>query len=124
MHAMRCSSRCSVHQRSRESSMSESIFNPVADMASNGQVENLFPTPLFSYVFRNAGPLNAELRDIILERERTTKSAKKSNIGGWQSDVDFLSWDMPAIATLGRYISGAVEAATKRLPLVAPKLQI
>ena len=92
----------------RERSMSENIFNPAADLARNGRIENLFPTPLFSYVFREVEFLNAELRDLILERERTTKSAKKSNIGGWQSDVDFLSWDGPAVATLGRYMSSAV----------------
>ena len=108
----------------RERSMSENIFDPVVDMASNGRIENLFATPLFSHVFKNVEPLNAELRDLILERERTTKSAKKSNIGGWQSDVDFLSWGGPAVATLARYMSSAVEAATRQLPLVAPKLQI
>lgn len=104
--------------------MSENIFNLVADMASNGRIESLFPTPLFSYVFKNVERLNAELRDIILERERTTTSARKSNVGGWQSDVDFLSWGEPAVTTLGNYLSSAVEAATKQLPLVAPKLQI
>lgn len=104
--------------------MSQDVFNPLADMAANGRIENLFPTPLFSYVFQNVDSLNAELRDIILERERTTPSARKSNIGGWQSDVDFLSWNETAVAALGRYISGAVEAATKQLPLVATKLQI
>jgi uncharacterized protein (TIGR02466 family) len=108
----------------RERSMSENIFNPAADMARNGRIENLFPTPLFSYVFKDVESLNAELRDLILERERTTKSAKKSNIGGWQSDVDFLSWGGSAVATLGRYMSSAVEAATRQLPLVAPQLQI
>jgi hypothetical protein len=56
--------------------MSENIFDPVVDMASNGRIENLFPTPLFSHVFKNVESLNAELRDLILERERTTKSAK------------------------------------------------
>ncbi len=108
----------------RERSMSENIFNPAADLARNGRIENLFPTPLFSYVFKEVESLNAALRDLILERERTTKSAKKSNIGGWQSDVDFLSWGGPAVATLGRYMSSAVEAATRQLPLVAPQLQI
>lgn len=104
--------------------MSESILNPLADMTSNGRIENLFPTPLFSYVFRNVESLNAELRDIILERERTSPSAMKSNKGGWQSEVDFLSWGGSAVATLGRYLSSAVEIATKQLPLVAPNLKI
>ena len=108
----------------REHSMSNNILNPAADLARNGRIENLFSTPLFSYIFNDVAVLNAQLRDLILKRERTTKSAQKSNIGGWQSDVDFLSWGGDAVATLGRYMSSAVEAATRQLPLVTPGLQI
>jgi uncharacterized protein (TIGR02466 family) len=104
--------------------MSESSLNPVADMAKNGRIENLFPSPLFSYVFKNVDSLNAELRDLILERERTTPSAVKSNMGGWQSQIDFLNWGGSAVQTLGRYLGTAVEMATKQLSLVAPNLKI
>jgi uncharacterized protein (TIGR02466 family) len=104
--------------------MSQSNLNPVQDMATNGQIENIFSTPLFSHVLQNVDALNAELRDLILERERTTPSAAKSNIGGWQSEADFLTWGGSAVTTLGRYLVTAVEIATARLPLVAPKLNI
>jgi uncharacterized protein (TIGR02466 family) len=104
--------------------MSEGSLNPVADMARNGRIENIFPTPLFSYLLKNVDTLNAELRQLILERERTTPSAGKSNIGGWQSDVDFLSWGGSTVETLGRYLSTAVEIATKQLPLVGSNLKI
>ena len=50
--------------------MSESSYNPVQDMATNGRIEILFSTPLFSHVLKNVEALNAELRDLILERER------------------------------------------------------
>jgi uncharacterized protein (TIGR02466 family) len=103
--------------------MSDRSFNPVADMAKNGRIENLFSTPLFSHVLKNVDSLNAELRDLILERERTRPSAGKSNIGGWQSELDFLTWGETA-TTLGRYLATAVEIATKKLPLVAPNLKI
>jgi len=104
--------------------MSNSNLAAIADMARNGRIESLFPTPLFSYVFQGVEALNAELRDLILERERTMPSMAKSNIGGWQSDIDFLEWQTPAAQTLGHYLSAAVEVATKQLPLVAPKVQI
>jgi uncharacterized protein (TIGR02466 family) len=104
--------------------MSESSLNPIADMARNGRIENLFPSPLFSYMLKNVDTLNAELRELILERERTTPSAAKSNIGGWQSQVDFLNWGGSAVATLGRYLGSAVEIATTQLQLVAPNLNI
>lgn len=93
-------------------------------MATNGRIENLFPTPMFSHVLKDVESLNAELRDLILERERTTPSAGKSSIGGWQSQPDFLTWSGSAIATLGRYLATAVEIATAKLPLVAPNLKI
>ena len=81
--------------------MSESNVNPIVDMANNGRIESLFPTPMFSYVFKNVESLNGELRDVILKREETTPSAGKSNKGGWQSDVDFLKWNEPVTQTLG-----------------------
>lgn len=93
-------------------------------MATNGRIENLFPTPMFSHVLKDVESLNAELRDLILERERTTPSAGKSSIGGWQSQPDFLTWGGSTIATLGRYLATAVEIATAKLPLVAPNLKI
>jgi uncharacterized protein (TIGR02466 family) len=104
--------------------MSESSLNAVADMANNGRVEQLFPTPLFSHVLKDVDALNAELRDIVLERERTTKSAAKSNIGGWQSEADLLTWNAPAVQTLGRLLVTAVEIATAKLSLMAPNLKI
>jgi uncharacterized protein (TIGR02466 family) len=104
--------------------MSESKLSPVSDMARNGRIEYLFPSPLFSYVFKNVGSLNAELRELILEREQTAPSMAKSNMGGWQSEVDFLNWGGSAVATLGHYLSTAVEVATTKLPLVAPNIKI
>jgi hypothetical protein len=73
-------------------------LNPVADLAKSGRMEN--STPLFSYLFKNVDSLNAELRDNILERQRTTPSTVKSNMGGWQSQIDFLNWDGSAVQTL------------------------
>jgi hypothetical protein len=65
---------------------------------------------VFSHVLKNVDSLNAELHDLILERERTTPSAAKSNIGGWQSEADFLTWGGSAVSTLGRYLATAVAA--------------
>ena len=88
--------------------MSERSLNPVADMAENSRIENLLPTPFFSHVLKNVDSLNAELRNLILDRERTRPSASKSNIGGWQSEADFLTWGDVA-GTLGHYLATAVE---------------
>ena len=74
-------------------------------------------------MLKNVDALNAELRELIFERERTTPSAAKSNVGGWQSEANFLTWDAPAVVRLGRYLVTAVEIATAKLPLVAPNLK-
>ncbi len=94
----------------------ERSLEPVVDMTKNARVEYLFPTPVFWHVFKSDA-LNAELRDLILEQERTTPAMVKSNQGGWQSPTDFFSWGGEAVATLKEYAGRVVECATARLPL-------
>src|SRR5919206_637545 len=93
----------------------QSSADPIEDLARNGLVEHLFPTPLFCHVFKNVGALNAELRELILEQERAAPSMVKSNQGGWQSPTDFFHWGGPAVATLKQYAIRAVEIATSRI---------
>jgi uncharacterized protein (TIGR02466 family) len=96
---------------------SESALDPIVDIAANGGLEYLFPTPIFWHVFKNVGALNAELCELILAQERATPSTVKSNQGGWQSSTDFFHWSGEAVATLRRLAASAVEVATSRLPL-------
>jgi uncharacterized protein (TIGR02466 family) len=94
-------------------------LNPMADMARNGQVENIFPTPIFWHVLKGCNALNRELSDLILAKERATHSAEKSNMGGWQSAPDFFKWGGSAVAALERYVRCALDVATVRV--TAPK---
>lgn len=89
--------------------------NPIADLMRNGQVENIFPTPIFWHLIKDTQDLNAGLRSLILERERTLPTASKSNIGGWQSQPDFFAWKEPEVATLLHYVKGALDIATIRV---------
>jgi uncharacterized protein (TIGR02466 family) len=95
--------------------MRDETLNPMADMARNGQIENVFPTPIFSHTLKNCDAMNAELRELILEKERASISINKSNMGGWQSPVDFFSWEGSAVATLERYVRCALDVATVRV---------
>jgi uncharacterized protein (TIGR02466 family) len=56
------------------------------------QLRTYFATPVAVVELPNAAPLNAELRETILARERTTPTVNASNLGGWQSAWDFASW--------------------------------
>lgn len=98
---------------------SEERSNMTALMASAGQVENIFPTPLFWYILNDCETLNAELRDLILAKEARTSSAVKSNMGGWQSPPDFFAWKESVAADLERLIHYALKVATLRV--TAPK---
>jgi len=65
--------------------------------------------------------INAELKQLILERERITPSDDFANLGGWHSPSDFLEWPGNAVATLRSWISdnlGQMTAATYQLPEV------
>jgi uncharacterized protein (TIGR02466 family) len=95
--------------------MSQTDRESLEEVATSGRIELLFPTPFFWHVLSNAEALNAELRELILEQERTAPSVVKSNQGGWQSPTDFFTWNSPAVAALERYASRAVEVATGRV---------
>lgn len=51
-----------------------------------------FATPLIEFDLPNPTALNAELKRLILDRERVDTGAQHSNLGGWQSQPDFASW--------------------------------
>ena len=63
-----------------------------------------FGTPLLVRQFENPG-LNEALHRILLDREARnpemrTGKLNRSNLGGWRSEPDLLSWPEPEIATL------------------------
>jgi uncharacterized protein (TIGR02466 family) len=72
---------------------------------------NLFPTPLVIATMPNAGPLNTELKSIILAREAGSESVQRSNHGGWQSTWDLHQWGgapMQKVLAFGRAIAEQV----------------
>jgi uncharacterized protein (TIGR02466 family) len=95
--------------------MSKQAPEAIADMAKHGQLEYIFPTPIFRYALQNADTLNDQLRGIILERERARPPESKSNQGGWQSQPDIFQWGQPGITALGRLVRSAVNIATESI---------
>jgi len=67
----------------------------------------LFPTPVLIATMPDAGPLNEELKRIILAREQVSESVQRSNRGGWQSSWDMHQWGgapMQKVLALARAI--------------------
>jgi uncharacterized protein (TIGR02466 family) len=74
------------------------------------EIRSYFATPVVVATLPDAVELNAELKRIILQRERQHQSVQHSNLGGWQSSWDFEEWGgTPAKRLLG----AARELATR-----------
>ena len=68
----------------------------MADPGTGGDlkasVHGIFATPVIQCDIPDPGPLNAELRRVILDREAADPGTQHSNLGGWQSSWDIESW--------------------------------
>ncbi len=65
------------------------------------EIVSIFATPLVIYEVPNAAPLNADLRRVIEQREKTHPTTLHSNNGGYQSSWDMDKWGgAPAIKLL------------------------
>ena len=85
------------------------------------QIAPVFATLIGKFQYQSTETVNAELKQLILERERITPSDDFANLGGWHSPSDFLEWPGNAVATLRNWISdnlGQMTAATYQLPEV------
>jgi uncharacterized protein (TIGR02466 family) len=85
-----------------------------ADAAPPLKVEvlKLFPTPIVIATIRDAAPLNAELKRVILAREKSSQSVERSNRGGWQSSWDMHQWGGEPMERLLVFAKAVVDDAT------------
>lgn len=56
------------------------------------ELRSYFATPVAIATLPEADALNAELKRVILERERQDAGVQHSNLGGWQSGADLETW--------------------------------
>ncbi len=83
------------------------------DIPIDNDVILTYPTPILHRQWPEVGQLNAGLRRIILARERAhpefeAKEMRLSNLGGWRSDPDLMSWPEPEIGRLTEMIQEAM----------------
>lgn len=91
-----------------------STADPAADSSS---LDLLWPTPLLKLIDPVAKSANAALAQYISNIVRTEAGVKKTNLGGWQSDVDFFERDNSAVALLR---TRAYHAVFRYLQAMAP----
>lgn len=59
--------------------------------------EPIFATPFICITWENPEKLNQELKNVILEKKKVDEGIKISNVGGWHSKQDFLTWEAPCV---------------------------
>jgi hypothetical protein len=73
------------------------------DTASEGFTlakDDLGASPIFTHRWPDCDKLNAQLRQVVLDRMALSPGLKKSNCGGWQSERNLQLWGDPAIQEL------------------------
>ncbi len=58
-----------------------------------------FGTPIVAYPWPDSEKLNAHLKALILEKEKSCPGDDCSNVGGWHSQRDFFDWDAGCVRT-------------------------
>lgn len=83
--------------------------------AGGGELKQLFPTVMLRRQLDNILPLNARLREIVLQNERDDSGITASNVGGWHSQPNFLEWDFSEIGVLSKEFLSAGQDLTSTL---------
>lgn len=68
-----------------------------------------FPTLLFERVLPKMESVNAGLRQALLGREATSEGLRRSNEGGFHSELDFFKWQEPEAKELTTVLRAAVK---------------
>ncbi len=80
--------------------------------AASAPVSRVFATPLYRHVWPDAEETNRDLAHVVLSRMPGEAKNRQSNIGGWHSEADVLSWGGSGVAQLGHWIGEAIKALT------------
>ena len=88
-------------------------------MASEGlrdaALQKPFYVPVLAHRWAESKELNAALAAAVLAEAERSPGTVKSNVGGWQSEQDFLRWTGDAGRQIGERILAAANHATAQL---------
>jgi len=68
------------------------------------KIEGLFSSPVMAEPWNVAARFNPILRDAIVDRQKQNPGVTKSNLLGWQSDLEMLRWGGEAARLLASHI--------------------
>ena len=80
------------------------------DLRLRGGIRIAFATPILEQLRPEAARVNPRLARLILARRSRDPGLRVSNVGGWHSRPDLLSWPGPEIALVKRWIQEAMAA--------------
>lgn len=80
-------------------------------------IAHWWATPVLMYRWPDCEGVNRDLEGLVRERMTTSASRVRSNIGGWHSDDDLLTWPGSAPAQLKEWIAAGVRELCR---VVAP----
>jgi uncharacterized protein (TIGR02466 family) len=86
--------------------------NKATNAAPQLQLLKLFPTPVLVATIPDSEALNAELKQIILAKEKSSDTVARSNRGGWQSSWDMHEWGGAPMQKILAYARAVVSDST------------
>lgn len=86
-----------------------------SDYATQDDTLVLWSTPLLRRQWPGSSDVNEDLKHLVLARAMESAGDSKSNVGGWHSQEDLLTWGGEAIATLQSWIITAFQDVTRAM---------
>jgi uncharacterized protein (TIGR02466 family) len=81
---------------------------------NQAELIELFPSPLLRFYWADSGPLNKELKELILFKEGREAGINTTNVGGWHSKKELQTWEGHCILLLMSRIMATGAELTKR----------
>ncbi len=78
----------------------------------SARIAPIFPTPVYTVEVPDALALSTALRELVIERSVQVDGVSRSNVGGWQSNIDMLRWGGAPAAALAEIVSGVCQQLT------------
>ncbi len=84
-------------------------------------VRFMYPCPVLKHVYGDVNELNEALKALLLAKEKqmpelNTGAINRSNVAGWKSRDDLLSWSDPVIDELMKRVVNAMDAVMSTAP--------